>query len=236
MKRLILVLLTLGLVLPGTASAKERYGQTICKEPGYECYRVKRGESWVRLFPDDEERDIVKRLNRMNTRIWPGLVIAVPKNLKDLTIWDISPFPRYIDAPGEKVIFVSQRKLAWGAYSPDGELVWWGPISPGKSYCADVGGSCATPKGNFYVIRRQGPECESSVFPKPYGGAPMPWCMHFFRGYALHGSPVVPGYRDSHGCVRLFVEDAKWLNQQFIDLPSGSENKRGTRVIVGPPA
>jgi lipoprotein-anchoring transpeptidase ErfK/SrfK len=40
----------------------------------------------------------------------------------------------------------------------------------------------------------------------------------FFNGnFALHGSYNVPGYNDSHGCVRLFVNDAQWLNQEFTD-------------------
>jgi lipoprotein-anchoring transpeptidase ErfK/SrfK len=39
--------------------------------------------------------------------------------------------------------------------------------------------------------------------------------MFFHRGYALHGSYDVPGYNASHGCVRMFVKDAKWLNQEF---------------------
>ena len=59
----------------------------------------------------------------------------------------------------------------------------------------------------------------------------MPYCMHFFRGYALHGSEVVPGFRDSHGCVRLFIEDAKWLNEEFIIVPRAG-GIIGTRVIV----
>jgi lipoprotein-anchoring transpeptidase ErfK/SrfK len=47
----------------------------------------------------------------------------------------------------------------------------------------------------------------------------------------MHGSYTVPGYRASHGCVRMFNEDAQWLNKEFITLPGGG--KRGTRVIVG---
>jgi hypothetical protein len=28
----------------------------------------------------------------------------------------------------------------------------------------------------------------------------------------------------------LFIEDARWLNEEFIDLPGGGE--QGTRVII----
>ncbi len=189
------------------------------------------------LFPHPEERDIVRRINRMNVRLKPGTIIAVPKNLERLTVYDVSPFPRYIDPVGEKVIYISQKNLAWGAYDEDGELVWWGPISSGKDRCSGVRGSCQTPSGSYRVIRKQDIDCVSTAFPRRsdgnHGGAEMPYCMHFFRGYALHGSSSVPGYRASHGCVRMFIEDARWLNEEFIDLPGGG--MKGTRVILDTP-
>lgn len=200
--------------------------------------RVKHGESWDRLFPNDEERDIVRRVNRMNIRLRPGMTIAIPKNLERISIYDVAPFPRYIEPPHEKTIYVSQKNLAWGAYTEEGELVWWGPISSGIGKCPNVFGGCETPTGSFRVIRKQDIDCVSTVFPRrannTSGGALMPYCMHFFRGYALHGSKEVPGYRASHGCVRMFIEDARWLNEEFIELP-GHEMK-GTRVILDTPA
>ena len=59
----------------------------------------------------------------------------------------------------------------------------------------------------------------------------MPYCMFFHTGFALHGSYEVPGYNASHGCVRLYKEDAKWLNEEFVELPA-FENDKGTTVIV----
>lgn len=35
--------------------------------------------------------------------------------------------------------------------------------------------------------------------------------LYFYEGYAIHGSPYVPSYPDSHGCVRLSNEDQDWL-------------------------
>ncbi len=97
-----------------------------------------------------------------------------------------------------------------------------GPISSGIGKC-NVTGGCSTPTGSFRAVRKQDLDCISTVFPRRAnglsGGAPMPYCIHFFRGYALHGSEEVPGYRASHGCVRMFIEDARWLNEEFIDLP-----------------
>ncbi|WP_420324145.1 L,D-transpeptidase [Legionella erythra] len=214
--------------------SEARFGETLCTNPDYFCIKVKAGESWSKLFPNPEAKDIVRRINRMNVNLRPGMIIAIPKNLDRVTIYDVSPFPRYIESDGEKTIYVSQNKLAWAAYDEDGELLWWGPISSGTDHCSGVIGGCSTPTGSFRIIRKQDIDCISTAFPRRAdgnnGGAEMPFCMHFFRGYALHGSETVPGYRASHGCVRMFTEDARWLNEEFVDVPG--DGLRGTRVII----
>ncbi|KTD06626.1 enhanced entry protein EnhA [Legionella gratiana] len=214
--------------------AHTRYGETLCNSPDYFCMKIKSGESWDKLFPNEEERDMVKRINRMNIPLRSGITIAVPKNIDRLTIYDVSPFPRYIEPNGEKTIYVSQKKLAWAAYDQDGELLWWGPISSGIGKCPGVIGGCTTPTGSFRIVRKQDIDCVSTVFPRRSngddGGALMPYCMHFYMGYALHGSYELPGYKASHGCVRMFIEDARWLNEEFIDLPGGG--MKGTRVVI----
>ena len=233
MNRLLLIIIMMFLLIP-VASAETRYGETLCNQPDFFCIKVKASDNWENLFPNAEEMDIVRRINRMNIRLKAGMVIAIPKNLDRLTIYDVSPFPRYIESDGEKTIYVSQQKLAWGAYDEQGELLWWGPISPGIGRCPGVYGGCATPTGSFRVVRKQDIECISTTFPMradgDNGGAAMPFCMHFFRGYAMHGSETVPGYRASHGCVRMFTEDARWLNEEFIDIPGGG--MKGTRVVI----
>lgn len=211
-----------------------RYGETLCSSADYYCIKINKGESWSSLFPNTETKDIVRRVNRMNIQLRAGMTIAVPKNIERLTIYDVSPFPRYIEKTGEKTIYISQQKLAWGAYDEHGELVWWGPISSGLDSCKGLIGGCITPTGSYRVIRKQDIDCISTAFPRRAdgndGGAQMPFCMHFFRGYALHGSEDVPGYRASHGCIRMFTEDARWLNEEFVDLPGGEQ--KGTRVII----
>ncbi|WP_370569085.1 L,D-transpeptidase [Legionella sp. PL877] len=218
-----------------TAWGYTRYGESLCRLPDFYCIKIKSGQTWSNLFPNSEERDIVRRVNRMNIRLRTGMIIAVPKNLDRISIYDVAPFPRYIESDGEKTIYVSQEKLAWAAYDEDGELLWWGPISSGTDHCTGVPGGCTTPSGSYRIIRKQDIDCVSTAFPRRadgnHGGAEMPFCMHFFRGYALHGSTEVPGYRASHGCIRMFTEDARWLNQEFIDIPGGGI--RGTRVIIG---
>ncbi len=231
MKRLIIII---GIVvLFSTAWSHSRYGESLCNQDDYYCIKIKNDQNWNNLFPNLEAKDIVRRVNRMNVRLQPGMIIAIPKNLERLTIYDVSPFPRYIETSGEKTIYISQQKLAWGAYDEEGELVWWGPISSGIDHCQAIGG-CSTPSGSYRIIRKQDIDCISTAFPRRAdgnnGGAEMPFCMHFFRGYALHGSEAVPGYRASHGCIRLFTEDARWLNEEFVDLPGGG--MKGTRVVI----
>lgn len=235
MKRFMTVITSIILLVASQAAFSEkRFGESLCSSPDYNCITVKPGESWESLFPSPEELDIVRRVNRMNIRLRSGMTIAVPKNIDRLSIYDVSPFPRYIEPDGEKTIFVSQKQLAWGAYDEQGELIWWGPISSGSGHCGAADGYCVTPSGSFRIIRKQDEYCISTVFPRnadgSVGGATMPWCMHFMRGFALHGSDSVPGYRASHGCVRMFIEDARWLNEEFINLPEGSI--KGTRVVV----
>lgn len=214
--------------------SQTRFGESLCGSPDYFCIKVKPGERWENLFPNEEEQDIVRRVNRMNITLRAGMTLAVPKNIDRLTIYDVSPFPRYIESDNEKTIYVSQAKLAWGAYDEKGELLWWGPLSSGSGHCRGLDGTCTTPSGEFRIIRKQDIDCISTAFPVrsdgESGGAEMPYCMHFFRGYALHGSDTVPGYKASHGCVRIFIEDARWLNEEFVDLPDGET--KGTRVIV----
>ncbi len=235
MKRFITAILSIVLIfISQTGYSQPRFGESLCNTPDYVCMKITTDDAWEDLFPSPEERDIIKRVNRMNLSLKPGMTIAVPKNIDRLSIYDVSPFPRYIDAQGEKTIYVSQKQLAWGAYDEKGELIWWGPISSGSGLCGAADGHCLTQTGSFRIIRKQDVDCISTVFPRnadgSVGGAVMPFCMHYMNGFALHGSESVPGFRASHGCVRLFIEDARWLNEEFIDLPGG--NIKGTRVIV----
>jgi L,D-transpeptidase ErfK/SrfK len=200
------------------------YGARLCRNSAeFSCYRVHSGDSWQSLFPNSREQDIVMRINRMGIRLHPGMLLAIPKDLDSASVMEYSPFPHQISPPGERTIIVSKDKVAWGAYNADGSLERWGPASSARGYCPDVG-SCHTPSGRFEIYNKEGPGCFSRKFPVGRGGAPMPYCMFFHGGYALHGSYEVPGYNASHGCVRLLVPDAEWLNEDFTEI--------GTPVIV----
>jgi len=228
---LIVLMCTMQISFAVVKRSSEYYGTGLCEKPGYKCITVQGGQSWEKLFPDEEQRHIVQAVNRTNMRLWRGKKIAVPVDLAHKTLLDVAPFPRKIAKQPTKLIIVDQERLAWGAYNREGELVKWGSISSGKDYCPDIGRKCTTQTGVFYIFNKKDGSCRSGIFPVGEGGAKMPYCMFFYKGFALHGSPEVPGYRASHGCVRIFTNDAKWLNENFVDLrqPSG---EKGTKVVI----
>lgn len=119
---------------------------------------------------------------------------------------------------GRNSIKVDLGNLTWGAYDNGGNLIKSGHVSGGKDYCPDIHRNCRTVTGTFTVYRKNGAECKSTRFPVGRGGAPMPYCMFFHGGYAMHGSNAVPDYNASHGCVRMAPEDAQWLNENFVQV------------------
>jgi peptidoglycan hydrolase-like protein with peptidoglycan-binding domain len=101
----------------------------------------------------------------------------------------------------------------------DGQLARILPVSTGNNerYCVD--GECdtaVTPGGSFRVGRKA-----RGLEVGPLGE--LWWPMYFNRGIAIHGSPSVPAYPASHGCVRIPMYAAPTFYDQ---IPAG------TRVIV----
>jgi L,D-transpeptidase ErfK/SrfK len=226
--RMILVALLVSCVFPAAFAAKY-YNKQLCSDPNYTCIKVKRGHTWNKLFPDPKRQAILKKINRINLELKPGMVLALPNDLDEFDPLVFAPFPIRVAPFGRTVIIVDLDDHAFAAYDVFGSLVRWGPISSGKDWCPDVGRGCRTPVGRYTVKRKGGQGCVSSKYPIPEGGAPMPYCMFFSGGYALHASSSVPGYNASHGCVRLFLKDAKWLNKEFVQF-----GKNSTKVIVRP--
>lgn len=214
------------LIFLGLALANQYYNQRLCKDQRYECIRVGKNDSWQSLFPDDNKRTLIKKINRMNEPLHRGLIIAVPKYSNGNDYMLFSPFASQIQPYGKPVVIVDLSDQAFGAYNSFGNLVNWGPVSTARGYCPDVHRGCRTPTGQFAIYSKGGAGCVSSIYPVGIGGAPMPYCMYFHGGFALHGSYELPGYNASHGCIRMFKDDAMWLNHEFTSY--------GTKVIVRP--
>ncbi|GEM_PF-1548257 len=84
----------------------------------------------------------------------------------------------------------------------------------GATYRAPNGGyaRAVTPTGIFSIIRRI-----DGVRHAPLGRLYRP--LYFKGGFAVHGSPHVPGYPASHGCVRTANVDQDWI---FESVPNGT--------------
>lgn len=140
--------------------------------------------------------------------------------------WDYFPDKLANQNPFNTFIFNPQAHL-WAVYNKEGELVGAGRASGGKDYCADIQGECRTIQGEFTIQRKGDQECKSNTFPiETNGGAPMPYCMFFYQGYAIHGSNSIPSKNASHGCIRVNPKAAEWMNQYYLDI--------GDRVVVLP--
>jgi hypothetical protein len=213
-------------------------------------------ETWENLFIDPSQRNLAQRLNRQNTRLKTGSIIVLPPeedwSYLDYSPFprSICPYdyeeqickipelelPANITLPvsdetcymGKTLIF-DPELLAFAAYDDFGNLVHWGPASGGKTYCPDVKRACATPPGQYKMAYKVGPNYRSKTYPLGCHGqkcAAIPYAIFFNDGAAFHASSNLPGRNDSHGCVRLFYDDAKWLNQEFVD--------KDTTIIIKP--
>ncbi|MBY0544028.1 MAG: L,D-transpeptidase [Gammaproteobacteria bacterium] len=134
-------------------------------------------------------------------------------------------FPSQIPSRGVSVFIFNPHITKWAVYDEEGELIKTGQGSGGRNYCPDIHRRCHTPVGTFRVYAQEGSWCKSKKFPVGRGGAPMPYCNYFHGGFAVHGSYEVRSYNASHGCIRVYPADAKWL--QSILHP-------GSIVIVKP--
>lgn len=143
-----------------------------------------------------------------------------------------SGLPSSIKPHAEKVIIIDPRLHEWGAYSSDGKLVRSGLATAGAKWCRDIEKPCRTKSGTFRIYSLGDEGCYSSKFPIPDGGAPMPYCMFFNGGQAIHGSDNVVYGNVSHGCVRVHHTDAAWLRYHFVERPNQRNAYQGTKVIV----
>jgi hypothetical protein len=128
-------------------------------------------------------------------------------------------FPVKAPAKGYRRFIFDPKAYAWAAYDENGNRVMTGSASGGMDFCEDVQQPCRTVTGTFHVYNKRGPGCLSGEYPvETEGGAKMPYCMYFFRGYTIHAAYEVPFSNTSHGCVRVLPSAARWLNEEFMTL------------------
>ncbi len=107
-----------------------------------------------------------------------------------------TPSPRY-SAGGDRVEIDKTRQVLFLIKS--GSVVRILPVSTGRS-------GWPTPTGHYRIERKLSYWRESAL-----GLLYMP--SYFYEGYAIHGSPSVPAYAASHGCVRVPI----WATPSLYD-------------------
>ena len=157
-------------------------------------------DSLFNSYSEDQLKTILA-LNRIEkNRLRPNRPIVIP----DCTSEDFntySPFPEQMNMLGciPKTVLINKRVQAFALYE-NGQLVKWGPVSTGKN-------STKTPNGlnygNYKAKRKISTVDESWV---------LPYYFNFmnFEGVGVH-QYALPGYPASHGCVRLYMDDAKYI-------------------------
>lgn len=197
------------------------YFHTLCQATDrYRCRAVAPGETWAGLFPDPYQREIVMRLNRTNVALRYRRWVILPVGKSMPAYFDLAPVPAQRPGTGKRLVLFDLTRFAFGAYDETGALVYWGPISSGRNDCS-ADDPCLTVTGQYTIKRQGGVNCRSNKYPlATRGGAPMPYCMHFYRGFAIHGSTLSGFVNRSQGCIRLFYNDAEWLNKFFTRVGS----------------
>lgn len=193
-------------------NSKNKGGQGFhSRKPHVEVHKMRQKETFWDLCGKDWK--VVAKLNRMTPRlVRPGTMIAVPLNMKKARFF--TPLPQQVSTTERTLILISISKQALGVYIK-GRLKKWMAISSGEPP------NYRTPTGEFR-IKEKDIDHISSKYPKPNGGANMPYAMRFYRGYWIHYG-ILPGEKASKGCVRLLETDAKKLFKQ---------TSRGTKVKI----
>ena len=146
------------------------------------------------------------------TLVWLALLLAVNANAREARIgsWDKIGKGREVGKPVLAVIGLRQQKIT--VYDSQGPILQ-APVSTGSR-------TYETPAGIFTVLQKNRDHVSNL-----YEDAEMPFMQRItWSGVALHAGPL-PGYRASHGCVRLPYSFA----ERLFDLTSV-----GTRVVIAP--
>lgn len=93
------------------------------------------------------------------------------------------------------------------AYSEGDQVIRTGPLSSGRD-------GHRTPRGNFSVLSKQKDKVSSRYTNELGMQAWMPYAIQFYGHYFLHEG-WLPGYPDSHGCVRVGEKDARFLFERL---------------------
>ena len=112
-------------------------------------------------------------------------------------------------------------------YVEDGRVLVSGPISSGTA-------KHPTPTGDYRVLSKDIDKRSGKYTNEINEPTPMPYSMQFRGPYFVHEG-WVPGYPDSHGCVRLRYEDARLLfDRMQLGDPVLVKRSGAARLVIAP--
>ena len=224
------------------------YANRICKGPPYGvhlstdfycvCNSKRHNYTWDKIsiiLSDNKDSENYKnylmKLNRSNKELGKNDCIIIPSYISEnvyVSFLNWSSFSKQTDTKEKKLIVFDPNENAFAIYFY-GKLLHWGPAIGGRDNCPEDGASCRTPEGEFKVIKREKFHL-SNLYPKGCPNtepcAKMPFYTKFKEtGAGFHGSNDLPSFNASHGCIRLFKDDAQFI-YNFMDI--------GDKVIVLP--
>lgn len=180
---------------------------------------------FTKKYSADEQYTILalNRLDQQNR--WRADTLMIPDQF-DHTLMVYTPFPRRIDILKKvnKFLIFSYPIQAYAVYQ-NGELLKWGPTSMGKK-------AAQTKRGLMFVNWKK--ELAISTIDSEWK-LPYNVNIHNTLGIGWHQYDL-PGFPASHSCLRLLMNDAKWM-YDFADtwiLNDGGATVKanGTPVIV----
>lgn len=192
-------------------------------------FPAKKKDSAMSVFNEKfskEEQYAILALNRLDIKNkWRSDTLAIPDKI-DESLMFYSPFPNNLDILKDvhKMVLFSYPIQAYALYE-NGTLVKWGPTSMGSK-------SAQTKRGLMFANWKKelAISTVSSEWKLPYN-----FNIHNTLGIGWHQYDL-PGYPASHSCLRLLMDDAKYLYKwadQWVLNPGGATLKaKGTPVIV----
>ncbi len=196
------------------------------KQPKTLAYEIKDAKQWLLDSTiESSKREIVFSINRTDSLNFIKMdTVIVPIDLSgDLPAY--LPFPMNVSSLKEvdKIIFFSYKTQTFGAYEK-GELVYAGPTNMGRE-------KDQTPTGLFFTNWKA--KKTISTFNDEWE---LKWNFNVLNkeGIGWHQYSL-PGFPESHSCMRLLEKDAKHLYywaDQWILADKTTIQVKGTPVII----
>ena len=174
----------------------------------------------------EEEQYTILALNRLDSKNkWRADTLAIPDKI-DHSLMLYSPFPTQLEVLKDvkKMVFFSYPIQAYALYE-NGKLIKWGPTSMGKK-------AAQTKRGLMFANWKK--ELAISTVNSSWK-LPFNFNIHNTLGIGWHQYDL-PGYPASHSCLRLLMNDAKfmynWADQWILSKGGATVKANGTPVIV----